>query len=361
MGQQRSGEKVSAEDRRTILSLVNEGTESGLTQDDSCDAVGVGSRTVQRWRLLPVLQDGRRGPTSAPGNRLSAEENARIVAISMSTEFFNKSPHQIVPALADRGEYVASESSFYRVLKAAEVLVHRGKSRPKTVHRPKALEAVKPNQVYSWDITYLLSLICGQYFFLYLFMDIFSRKIVGWKVHARESAELSSQLLVEICEREGIEPGEVSLHADNGSPMKGSTILATMQRLGVVPSFSRPSVSDDNPFSESLFKTLKYCPFFPSKPFSSIEEATGWVEKFVQWYNNEHFHSGIKFVTPASRHEGRDQEILDKRNIIYKKAQEKTPNRWSKQTRNWSRINVVELNCLKTENQSANSGARQVS
>jgi transposase InsO family protein len=186
-----------------------------------------------------------------------------------------------------------------------------------------------------------------------MFMDVFSRKIVGWRVHDRESMELSSLLLTEICFKEGIDKKQLSLHSDNGGPMKGATMLVTMQSLGVIPSFSRPSVSDDNPYSESLFKTLKYCPLYPSKPFESIEAATKWVESFVAWYNDEHLHSGIKFVTPSSRHNGSDVEILEKRALVYKQAKLKNPQRWSKRTRNWDRIATVKLNSLKEENISA--------
>ena len=359
MGQQRSGEKVNAADRKTILALVNEGAHGGLTQDDSCEAVGVNVRTVQRWREHGH-EDGRRGPTTAPGNRLSDEERAKIVELASSAEFRDKSPHQIVPILADRGEYVACESSFYRVLKVSAALAHRGKSRPKTVHRPKALESKKPNEVYSWDITYLLSTLRGEYFYLYMFLDIFSRKIVGWRVHAYESMELSSLLLGEICAQERINVNQLTLHADNGGPMKGATMLVTMQKLGIMPSFSRPSVSDDNPFSESLFKTLKYCPLYPSKPFASLEEASSWVEAFVAWYNDEHLHSGIKFVTPSSRHAGADFEILEKRNSVYEKAKLRNPQRWSKATRNWERIESVKLNHLKEESKSATTACSRL-
>lgn len=299
-----------------------------------------------------MLEDGRKGPTTKPGNCLSEIERAKIIKIATSEEFINKSPHQIVPTLADRGEFIASESSFYRVMKASEALAHRGRSLPRVVVRPKALQATRPNEVYSWDITYLLSALRGEYFYLYMFLDVFSRKIVGWRVHATQSADLSSILLTEICSEQGISPNQLTSHADNGGPMKGATMLVTMQKLGVMPSFSRPSVSDDNPFSESLFKTLKYCPQYPTKPFESIEEATIWVEAFVDWYNNEHLHSGIKFVTPSARHAGQDAEILAKRNIIYKEAQVKNPLRWSKQTRNWQRVEVVKLNCLKDETES---------
>jgi hypothetical protein len=159
--------------------------------------------------------------------------------------------------------------------------------------------------------------------------------------------EFSALLFAEICAREGIDPKQLTCHADNGSPMKGATMLATMARLGVTPSFSRPSVSDDNPFSESLFRTLKYCPIFPSVPFDSVESATAWVETFVAWYNEVHLHSGIKFVTPSSRHSGTDVEILKQRSFVYREAQKKNPKRWSKATRNWDRIDTVKLNYLK--------------
>jgi transposase InsO family protein len=336
---------------------VAEGTGCGLTQAASCEEVGVKSRTVQRWRLLPVLEDGRKGPKTTPANALSALERAKIITVATSLEFINKSPHQIVPALADRGEFVASESSFYRVMKSCEVLAHRGRSEPRVVQKPKALEAKKPNEIYSWDITYLLSALRGQYFYLYMFLDIFSRKIVGWRVHDTQSADLSSALLTEICSDEGISRNQLTTHADNGGPMKGATMLVTMQKLGVVPSFSRPSVSDDNPYSESLFKTLKYCPQYPTKPFESIDCATAWVARFVAWYNGEHLHSGIKFVTPNSRHAGDDVIILKKRNTVYENARTKNPLRWSKKTRDWERIAVVKLNCLKDEGDSVTNAA----
>lgn len=348
---------MTTNDRTQILSLVSEGKSQGLTQEVSCEDIGVEPRTVQRWRLLPVLEDGRKGPMTHPANSLTTAERTKILAIATSDEFLNKSPHQIVPTLADRGEFVASESSFYRIMKASKVLAHRGKSQPRVVHPPKALRAKKPNEIYSWDITYLLSSLRGQYFYLYMFIDIFSRKIVGWRVHDVQCADLSSKLLTEICEQQGILENQLTTHADNGGPMKGATMLVTMQKLGVMPSFSRPSVSDDNPFSESLFKTLKYCPQYPTKPFESIEEATVWVASFVNWYNNEQLHSGIKFVTPSSRHAEQDAEILAKRNLVYKEAQEKNPNRWSKETRNWQRIEEVKLNCLKEESESDTTGA----
>lgn len=351
---------MSTADRMQILSLVKEGTEKGLTQADSCETVGTCERTVQRWRLLPVLEDGRKGPTTAPRHRLTLIERETMVKIATSEEFINKSPHQIVPTLADRGEFIASESSFYRVMKANKILNHRGRSKPRSVKPPTALQALRPNEVYSWDITYLLSALRGQYFYLYMFLDVFSRKIVGWRVHEKESADLSSHLLTEICLAENIDQKQLSLHADNGGPMKGAMMLVTMQSLGVMPSFSRPSVSDDNPFSESLFKTLKYCPQYPTKPFDSIEAATAWVSSFVEWYNNEHLHSGIKFVTPSTRHAGLDRDILEKRSVTYESARNRNPLRWSRATRNWDRVNAVNLNALKEESKSATAAERRL-
>lgn len=251
--------------------------------------------------------------------------------------------------MADQGKYLASESTFYRILKEEKLLAHRGKSKPSSKNRPAPLVATGPNQVYSWDITYLRGPISGAFFYLYMFMDVFSRKIVGWEVHENEDMEKSSRLIEKIYEEEGLKEGEVKLHSDNGGAMKGATMLATLQKLGIVPSFSRPRVSDDNPFSESLFKTLKYCPQYPSRPFQSLDNTRNWVKDFVSWYNFKHLHSGIKFVTPADRHDGKDTKILEKRKNVYEKAKRKNPNRWSKEIRNWEKIKRVELNGLHEE------------
>jgi putative transposase len=343
------------EDRTAVLSLVSDAVSEGCRQEKACEAVGITAKTLQRWALRPLLGDKRRGPITAPANKFTPEERAKIIAISTEQSFVNLSPHQIVPSLADRGEYVGSESSFYRILAEEKLLSHRGRARPKQMNRPSAYEATQPNQIYSWDITYLLSSIRGEYFYLYLFLDIFSRKIVGWEVHEHESMELSSKLLQKICVVEGIERDQLHLHSDNGGPMKGATMLLTMQWLGVVPSFSRPSVSNDNPFSESMFRTLKYCPLYPTKPFESVEAARDWVEVFVSWYNTQHLHSGINFITPESKHKGEDVEMLNKRNNIYIAAKEKNPSRWSGATRNWKPITCVKLNNLKQENKSDKS------
>ena len=181
--------------------------------------------------------------------------------------------------------YLASESTIYRILREEKQLAHRGRSRPRAHRRPEALTASAPGQVWSWDITYLKSPIRGIFYYLYLIMDVWSRKIVGWEVHEQELAELAAPLVEQTCRKEGIERDLLILHADNGGPMKGGTMLSTLQRLGVAASFSRPQVSDDNPYSESLFKTMKYRPEYPEQPFDGIEDARRWVARFVDWYN----------------------------------------------------------------------------
>lgn len=259
----------------------------------------------------------------------------------------DKTPWAIVPLLADRGVYIASESSFYKVLREHKLLAHRLSSHPPKHSRPKELIAHAPNQVWSWDITYLKSPVLGSFYYLYMVIDIYSRKIIDWELQERESMETSSMLLIRACGKENVKKDQLFLHSDNGGPMKGATMLATLQKLGVMPSFSRPKVSDDNPYSESLFRTLKYRPTYPTRAFKSIEDARSWVKAFVQWYNYEHLHSGIKFVTPASRHAGEDVEILAKRKIVYERARKNNPTRWIKRSRDWTPVDMVVLNKLK--------------
>ena len=324
----------------------------GARQQKACELLGISTRTLQYWRVNGV-SDQRQTTTKVPANKLSNQETNRILAVCNSEEFCNKPPKQIVPILADQGVYLASESSFYRILRQAKQLHHRGRSaHPVTKEQPKAYVARSANQVWSWDITYLASNIRGQFYYLYLFMDIYSRKIVGWEVYANESAEQAADVLRKARFAEALPlHHELVLHSDNGSPMKGATMLATMQKMGVVPSFSRPSVSNDNPFSESLFKTLKYVPNYPSKPFESLDEARMWVATFCKWYNHSHRHSGLKFVTPAQRHNGKDIVILERRTTVYEKARKMHPERWSRQIRNWNHDATVELNPVNRQSQ----------
>jgi putative transposase len=326
-----------------IRQLIDEAVATGARREKACELLGLSARTLERWD--DDREDSRRGPKSPPANKLTAAERRRVVATATSAEFRDQSPKQIVPNLADRGKYVASESTFYRVLRAENLQHRRGAARAPT-SRPREHVASGPWQVGSWDITYLKSLVRGQFFYLYLVEDVWSRKILGWDVHEVESTDLAGGLLQRIRDEAGpdVDLRGWVLHSDNGSPMKGATMLATMQRLGVVPSFSRPSVSNDNPFSESLFRTMKYVPEYPRDGFATVEAARAWVALFVTWYNHQHRHSGIGFVAPAERHDGRDVAILAARRATYENARRRHPERWARHTRPWKRPAVVRLN-----------------
>ncbi len=326
-----------------ILSMVDEAVEAGARQEEACGVLQIRSRTLQRWRRAGVGDDGRRGPKSEPVNKLSEDERQRALAVVNTKEYRDLGPHQIVPRLADQGIYLASESTLYRLLREAKQLTHHQRSRP-AARRPQEYVASGPNQVWSWDISYLPGPIRGQFFYLYQFLDVWSRKIVAAWVYETESSDHAAELFKRACAEQNLDPRGIVLHSDNGSPMKGATMLATLQRLGVVTSFSRPRVSDDNPYSEALFRTLKYRPEYPETPFASLQAANAWVANFVSWYNTVHQHSGIRFVTPEARHSGRDVAILAQRERVYKQAQRQRPERWSGETRNWRPVETVSLN-----------------
>lgn len=328
-----------------ILQLIEEAVEAGARLQPACKVLGLCARTYQRWRQQEGGQDRRRGPKSSPANKLSTGEREHLLQVVNAPEFRDLSPKQIVPRLADRREYVGSESTMYRVLRAEGQLGHRQSSRPaRATRRPREHVATGPERVWSWDITYLRSPVRGVFFYLYLILDVWSRKIVGARVYAEESTELAAELFEATCEQLGVDPDGLVLHQDNGSPMKGAILQATLTSLGVLASFSRPRVSDDNPYSEAIFRTLKYRPEYPQRPFASLDEAQAWVDRFVAWYNTEHLHSAIRFVTPDDRHFGREKVILAKRRRVYKAARRRHPERWSGPTRNWDPVTTVYLN-----------------
>ena len=327
-----------------IINLVDKAVESGVRQKKAAAIMGISVRTIIRWRQQSGGQDQRKGPLTAPANKLSEKERQQVLDISNSTPFRDLSPKQIVPKLADQGVYLASESTFYRVLKEHKMLTHRQASKPAVCRHPKQHVATGPCQVWSWDITYLKTSVKGLFFYLYMIVDVWSRKIIAAQVFAEESMDHSAMLLAHACMIHGVQPEELVLHSDNGGPMKGATMLATLHKLGVIASFSRPSVSNDNPYSESLFRTMKYRPDYPSKPFESIDQAQSWVDGFIFWYNTRHLHSSIRFVTPDDRHYGREKHILSNRRKVYEKARSRNPNRWLKQIRNWNPVYRVWLN-----------------
>jgi len=338
---------ISTPDRQKAVELIDEARAAGARLKPACQVLGISGRTYQRWTDQGgVRADGRpEADRPLPSNALTDEERQAIVAVCNQPEHASMPPGQIVPKLADEGRYMGSESTFYRVLSDEGQQHHRGRARKPTPPRPPATHgADEPNTVWCWDITWLPSDIRGRFFFLYLILDLFSRKIVGWEVHETESAVHSSELVQKTAWREDCIDQELVLHGDNGSPIKGQTVQVMLGKLGITASFSRPRVSDDNAFVESVFRTCKYVPHFPQTGFASLEAAREWVHSFVDWYNHQHKHRGINYVTPHQRHTGQDIEILAKRHAVYQKARERHPQRWSRDTRNWSRVGTVWLN-----------------
>ena len=338
---------ISAPDRRNAVELIEEARAGGARLEPACETLGITARTYQRWTCGgEVGCDGRPDAVRPePGNRLSVTERERILAVCHKPEYASLPPGQIVPSLADQGVYIASESTFYRVLHAADEQHHRGRSnKPRHSSPPKGYCATRPNQIWTWDITYLPTLVRGLFFYLYMILDVFSRKIVGWEVHHSENSFNAAVLVEKTVWAEGCILNPPVLHADNGSAQKGFTLRAKLEALGISASYSRPRVSNDNPFSESLFRTVKYRPQYPAGGFDLIEVARDWVKRFVYWYNHEHRHSAIRFVTPAQRHTGEDLKILDARRRVYEQAKAGSPERWTGNTRNWNYIAEVWLN-----------------
>ena len=328
-----------------ILAAVTEAQMAGARLGAVCQVVGIAARTIQRWKRHPDGDDRRCGPRHRPGNALSVREETQVLALMTSAEYSHLSPKQLVPRLADDGRYLASESTMYRLKRRVGLSPRRppvlrtGVTRATTVHH-----AVRSNQVWSWDITYLPTVTRGRFLRLYLVLDVWSRRIVGWEVHDDESAERAATLIHRICAESGVEPNGLVLHSDNGKPMRGNTMIATLRWLGIVPSFSRPHVCNDNPYSEALFRTLKHTPAYPRLPFASRDAARQWVDRFVAWYNTEHRHSAIRYVTPDQRHAGAEVAILARRRRLYERARRRTPGRWSRTIRNWTPIAAVVLN-----------------
>lgn len=340
---------TSLEDRRTLSDAIAGACKDGVRLHLACEVVGISPRTLQRWRAPQGVREDAR-PLAArptPGNALSEQERKQIMAVVNEPRFADVPPARIVPMLADEGVYLASESTICRLLREHGQNSHRGRAKAPSAQRmPTTHVATAPRQVWCWDMTYLPATVVGRWFHLYLIMDLYSRKIVGWEVHDSDDGEHAKQLLKRTALAEDIAQLEHKpvLHGDNGATLKATTVLAMLHWLGVKPSYSRPRVSDDNAFVESLFKTAKYRPQFPSRGFADLAAARQWASEFVHWYNMEHRHSGIQYVTPAQRHSGQDVGILRARDGLYQDAKQQRPQRWARHTRNWDHVAVVTLN-----------------
>ena len=340
---------IDPSNRKRAVELIQEANQNGARLAKACEELHISVRTYQRWIAEGEVKVDQRPVTKrpTPKNKLSEKERTEILTVVKQDEYADLPPTQIVPKLADQGTYIASESTFYRVLREEKMQNHRGFSKKPTKRIPESHLAKSPNEVWTWDITWLGGPVKGMYYRLYLIIDLFSRKVVGWEVWETEEAKYAEQLVQKATLNEKIQGAPLVLHSDNGSPMKAATFQGFLEKMGIQSSYSRPRVSNDNPFSEAIFRTLKYRPEYPSKGFETLEAARIWAAKFVHWYNEIHLHSALKFVTPIQCHTGEHIEILAKRKVVYKEAKQRNPERWSRDTRNWSAQEQVALNPMK--------------
>lgn len=342
---------ISPSDRALVVELIQEANQNGARLAPSCRELNISVRTYERWVSEGGIKEDQRpiAPRPEPKNKLTKEEKEEILEVVKKEEFADLPPTQIVPRLADQNIYIASESSFYRVLREQNMQNHRGRSKRPERKLPESHLAKAPNQVWTWDITWLKGPAKGLFYRLYLIIDLFSRKIVGWEIWGTEEAKYAEELMKKAVVSEKIQGRPLVLHSDNGSPMKAATFQVLLEKLGIQSSYSRPRVSNDNPYSEAMFRTLKYRPEYPYRGFKTLETAREWSLKFVHWYNCIHLHSGINFVTPEQCHTGSYVEVLKNRKEVYEQAKQRRPERWSGSTRDWTPHESVALNPMKEE------------
>jgi len=301
----------------------------GVPVNLACSSLGVSRATLYRRRAPPSTEENPAGGNtrSRPDRALSNEEVQEVLDLLRSERFVDQAPATVYATLLDEGRYLCSIRSMYRILDAhGEVKERRNQRRHPSYAEPQ-LEATGPNQVWSWDITKLKGPVKWTYYHLYVILDIFSRRAVGWMVATVESASLAKRLIQETCDKEGVRPDELTLHADRGSSMKSKLVAQLLADLGVTKSHSRPRVSNDNPFSEAQFKTLKYRPTFPGS-FESLANSRNFLGPFFDWYNNAHYHSGIALLTPSSVHYGQAEKILASRQAVIDSAYAEHPERY---------------------------------
>lgn len=346
---------TSLPDRQQAVTLIEQAQSSGARLEKACALLNLTVRTYQRWTTDKVVKADQRPlvPRAAPSNKLTNEERRAVISLCNQKEYRSCPPAFIVADQLDQGRYLASESTFYRVLREDDQVHPRGRQKaPESKRIATTHKAAQPNQLWSWDISWLPGPARGTWFYLYLMLDVYSRKIVGHEVYDSETGELASEFVEKAHWREHLATKEkpLVLHSDNGSPMKASTFLEKLYDLGITPSKSRPRVSNDNAYSESLFKTLKFRPGFPTNGFRTIEDARKWVLSFVRWYNTEHRHSALNYVTPQQRHNDEADQILAQRKRVIEAAKTENPKRWSGDVRNFSLPESVTLNPEKAAN-----------
>jgi putative transposase len=294
----------------------------------ACESLEVPRATFYRHLGRQLNPCPGNGPRPAPPLSLTFAERQNVINILHSERFQDKAPHEIYAMLLDEGQYHCSVRTMYRILSSVHGDVkERRRGHQRNHYEKPELLATTPNQVWSWDITKLKGPVKWTYFYLYVILDIFSRYIVGWMVAHREQNTLAKRLIEESAAKQDIVPGQLVVHADRGSSMKSKVVAHLLSDLGITKTHSRPHVSNDNPYSESQFKTLKYCPQFPNR-FGSIQDARAFCGTFFTWYNKEHRHSGIALMTPEQVHYGKAQNVFDGRARVLAEAFAKTPLRF---------------------------------
>ena len=291
----------------------------------ACEVLNVPRSRLYRSRQPQVEPKER----SIPARALSEEERRQVRDVLNSERFADRAPRQVYASLLDEGQYLCHWRTMYRILREHDEVRERRNQRQHPVYQKPELLATAPNQVWSWDITKLRGPHKGRYFALYVVLDIFSRYVVGWMIAEREMASLAKTLIAESCQKEGITSQQLTIHADNGKPMRAKSLTLLYADLGINASFNRPYTSDDNPFSESQFKTLKYQPDYPDR-FGSIQDARVWAWHFFDWYNFVHYHTGLNLLTPASVHHGQAVEVQQQRQIVLTGAFASHPERFVK-------------------------------
>lgn len=338
---------MSREEKYEILDFVNFYVTLGIIRLSAmCDYIGVSARTIQRWNKYG-LDDKRTIIEKEGPQKLTDEQRNEVFRVACSDDYKDMNPHEIYNSLLDRGIYLASESTFYRVLREHNAVTHRTESKEGTSRKkPAELKATAKNQVWMWDITWLKTNVQGLYYYAYVIEDLFDRSIVGWAIYSNENDVHAKELFEQVTQKENAHPEFI--HSDNGNAMKGVTLLAFYYRIGITPSYSRPRVSDDNPYIESFFKTVKYTCRYP-KNFNSIEHARCWFADFVDQYNTRRMHSGLQYITPLQKRNGEHNAIFEKRNIVLAAAKLMFPERWGKRaTKKYTVANAEVLNPTKS-------------
>jgi len=332
---------IPVEMRKLAVELIQEANTNGARIWKACEALEISVSTFERWRS-GKYSDQRKGATKLVPRKLTKEEKEKIINISCNEEYKDCNPYKIHASLLDKGVYIASTSSFYRVLRESGLIHHRGNTRPGTSHNaPPERVATGPNQVWCWDITWLTTTVRGLFKYAYVIIDIWDRSIVKWSIHDREDDALAEELF-QAALKENNFP-DVFVHSDNGNPMKGISLLALFYDLGICNSYSRPRVSNDNPFIESWFKTLKYDVSYSGK-FETLAEARKWFAVFVHQYNTSHSHSGLYFITPKQMRNGEYEIIAKNRNKTMLEAKKRNPQRWSRPAKQLPKEHIVYLN-----------------